>query len=121
MSMRTTPAALPTFGELSFDLLSTAATGPWLLDGLQRSHGLFQNRLGPGKLLILDPEFGPAIDGRQFARGGRKIEILSEALDIVGGENVSQVTDHQGIFGAVNLLHFRSIDDASAAPQRLFS
>jgi hypothetical protein len=40
-SMRTTPAALPALGELSFDLLSAGATGPWLLDRLQRRHGFF--------------------------------------------------------------------------------
>jgi hypothetical protein len=103
--MRTTPAALPTLGELPFDLLSAAAASPWLLDRLQRRHGFFQDRLGSDKLLILNPQFGPAIDGREFARGSGKIKIFGDARNAVGAQNVSQMTDHQGIFGAVDLLH----------------
>ena len=118
--MRSTPAALPTLGELSFDLLSAAATGPWLLDRLQRRHGFLQDRLGSDKLLILDPQFGPAIDGREFARRSGKIKIFGDARNPVGAQNVSQMADHQGIFGAINLLHSRSIP-LSAAPEHLCS
>lgn len=113
--MRTTPAALPTLGELSFDLFSAAATGPWLFDRLQRSQSFFQDRLGPDKLLVLNPQFGPAIDRREFARGSGKIEIFRDACNAVGAQNVSQMANHQRIFGAVNLLHCGSITIVSRA------
>jgi hypothetical protein len=104
-SMRTTPAALPTLGELSFDFLSAGATGPWLLDRFQRRQGFFQDRFGSDKLRILDPQFGPAIDRRQFARRSGKIKIFGDTRNTVGAQNVSQMADHQGIFCAVNPLH----------------
>lgn len=118
--MRSTPAALPTLGELSFDHLSAAATGPWFLDCLQRRHGFLQDRCGSDKLLILDPQFGPAIDGREFARRGGKIKIFGDARNTVRAQNVSQMADHQGIFGAINLLHYRSITVISRAAAPLF-
>ena len=121
--MRTTPAALPTLGELSFDLFSAAATGPWLFDRLQRSQSFFQNRLRPAKLLVLNPQFGPAIDRREFARRSRKIEIFSDACNAVGAQDISQMANHQRIFGAVNLLHCDSttIISRAAAPLLLAS
>ena len=113
--MRSTPAALPTLGELSFDLLGAAATGPRFLNRLQWRQGFFQDRLGSRKLLILDPQFGPAIDRRQFARRSGKIKIFGDARNTVGAQNVSEVADHQRIFGAINLLHYRSITTISRA------
>jgi hypothetical protein len=122
-SMRTTPAALPTLGELSFDLLGAAATSPWLLDRFQRRHGFFQDRFGSDKLRILDPQFGPAIDRRQFARRSGKIKIFGDARNPIGAQNISQMADHQGIFCAVNPLHYSSIALLShaAAPLLLTS
>lgn len=118
--MRPTPAALPTLGELSFDLFSATAAGPWPLDRLQRRHGFLKNRLGSDKLLIFNPQFGPAIDGREFARRGGKVKIFGDARNTIGAQNVSQMADHQGIFGAIYLLHYRSSTFISRAAAPLF-
>ncbi|HYQ97427.1 MAG TPA: hypothetical protein VEO92_03600, partial [Candidatus Nitrosocosmicus sp.] len=59
----------------------------------------------PDKLLIVNPQFRPAIDGREFARGSGKIKIFGNARNTVGAQNVSQMADHQGIFGTIYLLH----------------
>jgi len=71
-----------------------------------RRQRLFQNRFGAAEFFILDhPKLRPAIDGRQLPRGTNQIEIFGYALDTEGGENVSQMADHQRVFGAENFFH----------------
>ncbi len=99
-------ATFPTFGKLSFDFFAASVAPPGPLHRLQRRQCLFKNGHGLTVPMIFhDPQFGPAFDQRQLARGTGKMYVLGHALDAESGQDISQVPDHERVFCRVNFLH----------------
>ena len=56
-------------------------------------------------LIIQNPELRPAFDGGQLTGRAGKLVVFRDAFDIKGRQHILQMTDHQRIFGGIDLLH----------------
>jgi hypothetical protein len=101
-----TLATLPTFRELPFDFFTAGGAVPRLLHRFKRRQCLFKDGLRFGVPLIIDdPELWPAFDHRQLTCRSREINILDDAIDAEGRQDISQMADHQRVFGGENSAH----------------
>ena len=95
----TIEAAVPALGELTFDLLLAVPANPSLLNRYKRCQSLLENRLGPDSFFILyNPQFRPALGGRQLACGTDQIHFFHHAPDAERRQDILQVADHEGVF-----------------------
>ena len=102
-------AAMPALLETAFYQLTTNAYPTTLLHVLQYG----QKRTCPGFLKrVLDPDFGQALIGRQFASGTAKELALDAGVDTLGPQPVRPQRGHEQIGGLGEAWHGQSIRPA---------